>query len=42
MMLADTIKGLRVLFAPRGWFETSIDILDDTAGSVGIGRIFYL
>ena len=43
MMLADTIEGLRVFFdGLQGWFETSITILDDTAGPVGDGRMFYM
>ena len=43
MMLADTVEGLRVFFdGLQGWFETSITILDDTAGPVGNGRMFYV
>ena len=42
MMLADTLEGLRGFFDGRhGWFETSITILDDTAGPVGEGSISY-
>lgn len=40
LMLADTLEGVRLFFGgSRGWFETSITILDDTAGPVGAGRI---
>ena len=42
MMLADTMEGLRLFFDERGWFETSITILDDTAGPVGDGRVFLV
>lgn len=42
LMLSDTVEGLRLFFAPRGWFETSITILDDTAGPVGSGTLKYL
>ena len=41
LMLADMLEGLRVFFGVQGWFETSITILDDTAGPVGDGRIFF-
>lgn len=42
MMLADTVEGLRVFFdGLQGCFETSITILDDTAGPVGNGWLFY-
>ena len=41
MMLADTLEGLRVFFDTRGWFETSITILDDTAGPVADGSVAY-
>ena len=41
-MLADTLEGLRVFFdGLQAWFETSITILDDTAGPVGDGSIFF-
>ena len=40
LMLADTLEGLRRFFGGlRGWFETSITILDDTAGPVGSGSL---
>ena len=41
MMLADTLEGLRVFFDTRGWFETSVTILDDTAGPVADGSVAY-
>ena len=42
LMLTDTLEGLRVFFGgERGWFETSITILDDTAGPVGDGSITF-
>lgn len=42
LMLADTLEGLRYFFHDlQGWFETSITILDDTAGPVGSGIITY-
>ena len=41
LMLADTLEGIRVFFDGQGWFETSITILDDTAGPVGSGSITY-
>ena len=41
-MLVDTLEGVRVFFdGLQGWFETSITILDDTAGPVGSGRIVF-
>ncbi len=41
-MLADTLEGLRVFFdGLERWFETSITILDDTAGPVGDGSVFF-
>lgn len=42
LMLADTLEGLREFFdGLQGWFETSITILDDTAGPVGEGAITF-
>ena len=42
LMLADTLEGLRDFFdGLQGWFETSITILDDTAGPVGDGSITF-
>ena len=42
LMLTDTLEGLRVFFGGlHGWFETSITILDDTAGPVGEGMIMF-
>ena len=41
LMLADTLEGTRGFFAGRGWFETEITILDDTAGPVGGGSITF-
>lgn len=41
LMLADTIEGLRAFFDGRGWFETRITVLDDTAGPVGWGNVGY-
>lgn len=41
LMLADMLEGVRVFFGVQGWFETEITILDDTAGPVGGGRIFF-
>ena len=41
LMLSDTVEGLRLFFDGRGWFETSITILDDTAGPVGSGILVY-
>ena len=42
LMLADTLEGLRLFFdGLRGWFETSITILDDTAGPVGSGSVTF-
>lgn len=42
LMLADTLEGLRYFFGgSRGWFETEITILDDTAGPVGRGSVTY-
>lgn len=42
LMLADTLEGLRVFFGGlQGWFETSIIILDDTAGPVGTGSLKF-
>ena len=43
MMLADMLEGLRVFFGDekRGWFETLITVLDDTAGPVADGSISY-
>ena len=42
LMLTDTLEGLRVFFGgSHGWFETSITILDDTAGPVGDGTITF-
>ena len=40
-ILSDTLEGLRVFFDSYGWFETSITILDDTAGPVGDGSISF-
>ncbi len=41
-MLADTLEGLRLFFdGLQGWFETSITILDDTAGPVGDGSVLF-
>lgn len=40
LMLTDTLEGVRLFFGGmQAWFETSITILDDTAGPVGDGRI---
>lgn len=40
LMLADTLEGLREFFnGLQRWFETSITILDDTAGPVADGII---
>ena len=37
LILADTLEGLRLFFGSlQGWFQTSITILDDTAGPVGV------
>lgn len=42
LMLADTLEGLRGFFdGLQGWFETSITILDDTAGPVGHGSVTF-
>ncbi|CAF9931366.1 hypothetical protein IMSHALPRED_008603 [Imshaugia aleurites] len=41
LMLADTLEGLRGFFGVRGWFETEITILDDTAGIVGSGSVQF-
>ena len=41
LMLADTLEGLRCFFGHYGWFETSITILDDTAGPVGSGSVTF-
>ena len=41
LMLADTLEGLRVFFIRYGWFETTITVLDDTAGPVGYGSVKY-
>ena len=42
LMVADTLEGVRIFFhGLRGWFETLITILDDTAGIVGGGTIIY-
>lgn len=42
LMLADTLEGSRAFFSGlHGWFETSITILDDTAGPVGSGSITF-
>ena len=41
LILADTLEGVRLFFDGWGWFETSITILDDTAGPVGDGSITY-
>lgn len=39
-MLANTLEGVRHFFdGLRGWFETEITILDDTAGPVGSGSV---
>ena len=41
-MLADTLEGTRAFFdGLQGWFETSITILDDTAGPVGEGSVTF-
>ena len=41
-ILADTLEGLRYFFdGLRGWFETSITILDDIAGPVGSGSVSF-
>ena len=42
LMLTDTLEGVRTFFGGlQEWFETSITILDDTAGPVGDGSITY-
>lgn len=41
LMLADALEGLRVFLMRYGWFETEIDVLDDTAGPVAHGRVEY-
>lgn len=42
LMLTDTLEGVRLFYnGLQEWFETSITILDDTAGPVGDGRITY-
>lgn len=42
LMLADTLEGLMTFFDElRGWFETEITILDDTAGPVGSGSVTF-
>lgn len=43
LMLADMLEGLRLFFAEmKGWFETSITIIDDTAGPVASGYLTFL
>ena len=43
LMLADMLEGLRVFFAKmKGWFETSITIIDDTAGPVASGYLTFM
>lgn len=42
LMLAETLEGTRGFFAGlRGWFETDVTILDDTAGIVGRGGVRF-
>ncbi|KAF6226287.1 hypothetical protein HO133_009153 [Letharia lupina] len=42
LILADTLEGSRLFFdGLRVWFETSITILDDTAGPVGSGSVTF-
>lgn len=42
LMLADTLEGIRGFFdGLRGWFDTEITILDDTAGPVGSESLTY-
>ena len=42
LMLADTLEGLRDFFnGLQRWFETSITILDDTAGPVADGIVTF-
>ena len=42
LMLTDTLEGLRVCFGgSRWWIETSITVLDDTAGPVGDGAATF-
>lgn len=42
LILADTLEGIRGFFDDlRGWFETEITILDDTAGPVGSGSLTF-
>lgn len=42
LMLGDTLEGMREFFdGLRGWFETSITVLDDLAGPVASGSLRY-